>query len=110
MLNWRIWLASLGFRLSFVQVPAQNGDEKPLKHPLIFNESALLLINKIDLLKYTNFNLKGAKANARRVNPDLDIIEMSCTAGEGISDWISWLHQRYQKKFGTKSRHKMFDY
>ena len=87
-----------------------EGDEKPLKYPLIFAESALLLINKIDLLKYTNFNLKEAKANARRVNPDLDIIDISCTTGEGIEDWIAWLNQRYQKKFGTKSRHKMFDY
>jgi hydrogenase nickel incorporation protein HypB len=80
-----------------------------LKYPLVFNESALLLINKIDLLKYTNFNLKEAKANARRVNPDLDIVEMSCTTGEGIGDWIAWLNQRYKKKFGAKSRHKMFD-
>ena len=81
-----------------------EGDEKPLKYPLIFAESALLLINKIDLLKYTNFNLKEAKANARRVNPDLDIIDISCTTGEGIEDWIAWLNQRYKKKFGTKAR------
>jgi len=87
-----------------VMLSVTEGDEKPLKYPLIFRESALLLINKIDLLKYTNFNLKEAKANARRVNPDLDIIDISCTTGEGILDWISWLNQRYQKKFGTKAR------
>jgi hydrogenase nickel incorporation protein HypB len=87
-----------------VMLSVTEGDEKPLKYPLIFRESALLLINKIDLLKYTNFNLKEAKANARRVNPDLDIIEISCTTGEGIPEWISWLNQRYQKKFGTKAR------
>jgi hydrogenase nickel incorporation protein HypB len=87
-----------------VMLSVTEGDEKPLKYPLVFNESALLLINKIDLLKYTNFNLKEAKANARRVNPDLDIIDISCTTGEGVSDWISWLNQRHQKKFGTKAR------
>ena len=87
-----------------VMLSVTEGDEKPLKYPLIFRESALLLINKIDLLKYTNFNLKEAKANARRVNPDLDIIDMACTTGEGISDWISWLNQHHQKKFGTKVR------
>ena len=87
-----------------VMLSVTEGDEKPLKYPLVFNESALLLINKIDLLKYTNFNLKEAKANARRVNPDLDIIDISCTTGEGIEDWIAWLNQRYQKKFGTKAR------
>jgi hydrogenase nickel incorporation protein HypB len=48
--------------------------------------------------------LKEAKANARRVNPDLDIIDISCTTGEGIEDWIAWLNQRYQKRFGTKVR------
>jgi hydrogenase nickel incorporation protein HypB len=87
-----------------VMLSVTEGDEKPLKYPLVFAESALLLINKIDLLKYTNFNLKEAKANARRVNPDLDIIDISCTTGGGIEDWIAWLNQRYQKKFGTKAR------
>jgi hydrogenase nickel incorporation protein HypB len=83
-----------------VMLSVAEGDEKPLKYPLIFRESALLLINKIDLLKYTNFNLGEAKANARRVNPNLDIIEVSCTTGQGIPDWISWLDRRFKKKFG----------
>jgi hydrogenase nickel incorporation protein HypB len=81
-----------------------EGDEKPLKYPLMFRESSLLLINKVDLLKYTNFNLKEAKANARRVHPDLEIIDISCVTGEGLEDWIAWLNKQYQKKFGTKSR------
>jgi hydrogenase nickel incorporation protein HypB len=94
----------VGEDYKIVMLSVTEGDEKPLKYPLIFRESALLLINKIDLLKYTNFNLREAKANARRVNPDLDIIEMACTTGEGISEWIAWLRQHYQKKFGTKAR------
>ena len=81
-----------------------EGDEKPLKYPLMFRESELLLINKIDLLQHTNFNLEEAKANARRVNPDLEIIDISCTKGEGIPNWISWLSQRYQTKFGSPRR------
>ena len=94
----------LGEDYKIMMLSVTEGDEKPLKYPHMFRESSLLLINKIDLLKYTNFSLKEAKANARRVNPDLDIIDISCTTGEGISDWISWLNQRYQKKFGTKAR------
>jgi len=78
-----------------------EGDEKPLKYPLMFRESALLLINKIDLLQYTNFSLEEAKANARRVNPDLEILDISCTTGQGIEAWISWLIHRYQSKFGN---------
>jgi hydrogenase nickel incorporation protein HypB len=77
-----------------------EGDEKPLKYPLIFRESALMLINKIDLLQYTNFNLEEAKSNARKINPDIDIIEISCTKDTGLDEWISWLTAHYQKKLG----------
>jgi hydrogenase nickel incorporation protein HypB len=94
----------LGEDYKIMMLSVTEGDEKPLKYPLMFRESSLLLINKIDLLKHTNFNLKEAKANARRVHPDLDIIDISCVTGEGIADWISWLNQHYQKKFGTKTR------
>ena len=90
------------FKVMILSVTA--GDEKPLKYPLMFRESALLLINKIDLIQHTNFNLDEAKANARKVNPDLEIIEISCTTGWGIEDWISWLSQRYQSKFGNLKR------
>lgn len=77
-----------------------EGDEKPLKYPLMFKESALMLINKIDLVQYTNFNLEEAKANARKVNPGIDIIEISCTKDIGLDRWISWLEVKYQKKLG----------
>jgi hydrogenase nickel incorporation protein HypB len=87
-----------------VMLSVTEGDEKPIKYPLMFRESSLLLINKIDLLKYTNFNLKEAKANARRVHPDLDIIDISCVTGEGLTDWTAWLSKQYQKKFRPKSR------
>jgi hydrogenase nickel incorporation protein HypB len=93
----------VGEDYKIVMLSVTEGDEKPIKYPLMFRESSLLLINKIDLLKYTNFNLKEAKANARRVHPDLDIIDISCVTGEGLTDWIAWLSKQYQKKFGPKS-------
>jgi len=77
-----------------------EGDEKPLKYPLMFRESALMLINKIDLLQYTNFNLEEARANARKINPSIDIIEISCTNGMGLDEWVSWLTARYRGKSG----------
>lgn len=80
-----------------------EGDEKPLKYPLMFRESALLLINKIDLLRYTNFNLMEAKTNARKIHPSLEIIDISCTTGQGVSKWIDWIIERYHKKFETKA-------
>jgi hydrogenase nickel incorporation protein HypB len=77
-----------------------EGDEKPLKYPLMFRESALMLINKIDLLQYTNFSLKEARANARKINPGIDIIEISCTNGAGLDEWVSWLTAKHRNKTG----------
>ncbi|MFA5399020.1 MAG: hydrogenase nickel incorporation protein HypB [Dehalococcoidia bacterium] len=77
-----------------------EGDEKPLKYPLMFRESALMLINKIDLLQYTNFSLKEARANARKINPGIDIIELSCTNGSGLDEWVSWLTAKHRNKTG----------
>ena len=94
----------LGEDYKIMMLSVTEGDEKPLKYPQMFRESSLLLINKIDLLKYTNFSLKEAKANVKKVNPKMDIIDISCTTGDGIADWISWLKQHYQKKFGAKAR------
>lgn len=75
-----------------------EGDEKPLKYPLMFRESSLLIINKIDLLPFTNFNMDEAKANALKMNPNLGIMEVSTTTGQGIEDWISWLRQCWQNR------------
>ena len=75
-----------------------EGDEKPLKYPMMFHESKLMLINKIDLVQYTNFSVEEAKANARKINPDIDIIEISCTKGTGLDQWIKWLSDRHQQK------------
>lgn len=88
------------YKVVMLSVP--EGDDKPLKYPLMFQESALLLINKMDLLKYTNFNLEEARRNAAKVNPDIEIMEMCCTAGQGIEPWVSWLVERYQRKIGNR--------
>ncbi|MCX6005025.1 MAG: hydrogenase nickel incorporation protein HypB [Chloroflexi bacterium] len=79
-----------------------EGDEKPLKYPMMFKESSLMIINKIDLLQYTNFNLEEAKANARKVHPGIDIIEISCTKGTGLDAWIAWLTEHHRKKAGGR--------
>lgn len=68
-----------------------EGDDKPLKYPLMFQESSALILNKIDLLPYTNADLKKIKNNSLSLNPALKIFEVSCKTGEGISEWTSWL-------------------
>lgn len=68
-----------------------EGDDKPKKYPLMFRESRLLLLNKVDLLPHVSFDVAKARREAREINPALDIIEVSCTTGAGIDKWIAWI-------------------
>ena len=68
-----------------------EGDDKPLKYPLMFQESSALVLNKIDLLPYTNADVEKIKKNSLSLNPKLKIFEVSCKTGEGISKWVKWL-------------------
>lgn len=94
----------LGEDFKVMVLSVTEGDEKPLKYPMMFRESALLLVNKIDLLSYTDFSMDDAKRNARRIHPDLEIIDISCVTGEGVSGWVEWLAGRYREKFGANTR------
>lgn len=71
-----------------------EGDDKPLKYPLMFSEASLLLINKVDLLLHTNFNMEKVKKECLNINSALDIIEVSASTGQGMGNWHSWLQQR----------------
>jgi hydrogenase nickel incorporation protein HypB len=68
-----------------------EGDDKPLKYPLIFRESKVLVINKTDLLPYVDFNLEKAREDILNINSDLNILEISCRTGEGLDKWLDWL-------------------
>jgi hydrogenase nickel incorporation protein HypB len=68
-----------------------EGDDKPLKYPLMFQESSALILNKIDLLPYTNAKLEKIKKDSLSLNPKLKIFDVSCKTGEGISEWTEWL-------------------
>jgi len=68
-----------------------EGDDKPVKYPLMFDVSHALLINKIDLLPYVDCDVKRIRDGALRINPDLEIFEISCRTGEGLEDWYGWL-------------------
>lgn len=71
-----------------------EGDDKPLKYPLMFQVSSLLLLNKVDLLPYVDFDLERFKEFTRKVNPRLEVIEVSCKTGQGLQRWIEWLEGR----------------
>ena len=68
-----------------------EGDDKPLKYPLMFSICDVLLINKIDYLSLSDFNMKGLYKRVRTLNPRITIIETSCKTGKGIEAWAEWL-------------------
>ena len=68
-----------------------EGDDKPLKYPLMFSICDCLLINKIDVLPYFDFDLEACKERARKLNPNIKIIPISARTGEGIKEWADWL-------------------
>ena len=78
----------LGEDIKVAVMSVTEGDDKPLKYPALFSASQYLLINKIDLLAYTNFNMERARHNALTINPKLKIIVTSCTNGTGIKEWV----------------------
>ena len=71
-----------------------EGDDKPMKYPLIFKESAVAILNKIDILKFCNFNLESAREDLTTLHPDIKIIETSCTTGEGLDTWYDWIRRK----------------
>ncbi|MDD2776466.1 MAG: hydrogenase nickel incorporation protein HypB [Gallionella sp.] len=83
----------LGEAAKVVVLSVTEGEDKPLKYPDMFRAARLMLLNKCDLLPYLNFDVALVLANARRVNPDIEIIQLSATTGEGMDAWLAWLEQ-----------------
>ncbi len=68
-----------------------EGDDKPLKYPLMFSVCDVLLINKIDVLPYFDFDIEACSARAKKLNPDIRIIPICARTGEGMEAWYEWL-------------------
>jgi len=81
----------LGEHYKIVLLSTTEGDDKPLKYPVVFRNSSVLLINKTDLLPYVNCSIDTMKKNALSVNPALKIFEISCFTGDGINEFAQWL-------------------
>lgn len=81
----------LGEDMKTAVMSVAEGDDKPLKYPAMFMSADCLLINKTDLIPYTNFDMERARGNALCVNPQLKVIETSCTSGEGLDEWVAIL-------------------
>ena len=84
----------LGENDKIVILSVTEGEDKPLKYPATFARAGLVIINKIDLLPYVSFDLALAKENVRKVHPEAEILDISCTARIGFDDWLSWLESK----------------
>ena len=82
---------NLGEDIRVALVCTTEGDEKPAKYPEMFSVSQVMVVNKIDLLPYLNYDLEKAKRSALAINPNLRIFEVSSQTGEGIDAWCDWL-------------------
>ncbi len=81
----------LGEAHKVVVISVTEGEDKPLKYPDMFRAADLMLINKIDLLPYVNFNIDKCEEYAKRVNPKIRSIRVSATKGDGMDKWLKWL-------------------
>jgi hydrogenase nickel incorporation protein HypB len=70
-----------------------EGDDKPLKYPLMFSIVDVLLINKIDAIDYFDFNLEAVKERVKKLNPNIKVIPISARNGEGIDEWANWIRR-----------------
>ncbi|EOV9671759.1 hydrogenase nickel incorporation protein HypB [Cronobacter turicensis] len=84
----------LGERHKVAVLSVTEGEDKPLKYPHMFAAASLMLLNKIDLLPYLNFDVEQCMAYARQVNPNITILLVSATRGDGMNAWLAWLEEQ----------------
>jgi hydrogenase nickel incorporation protein HypB len=89
----------LGEQAKVVVLSVAEGDDKPAKYPSIFAKSKVLLINKIDLLEprgRVDFDMERAKADARKLNRNIEVLPVSAKTGQGMAAWYGWLERRIE--------------
>ncbi len=84
-----LWDLGEGAKVAILSVT--EGDDKPLKYPDMFAAASLLVLNKTDLLPYVDFDVAACIARARRVNPRIEVLQLSAKSGAGLAAWIDWL-------------------
>ncbi|HEX4222529.1 MAG TPA: hydrogenase nickel incorporation protein HypB [Pseudonocardiaceae bacterium] len=87
-------LFDLGEAAKIVITSVTEGADKPLKYPHMFRAADLVLLNKIDLLPYVEFDVGRFIADARKLNPNIAVLPLSATKGDGVADWLDWLRKR----------------
>jgi hydrogenase nickel incorporation protein HypB len=84
----------LGENVKVMILSIPEGDDKPLKYPLMFAESQALILNKLDLLPYTDFDMERLKTTVQAMNPHIKVFPLSAKTGEGVDEFTGWLDQQ----------------
>ena len=95
---------NLGEHHKVMILSVTEGDDKPLKYPLMFQLSSVLLVNKIDLLPYIDCDMEKIRAQAKQLNAEQQVFEISCRTGEGLDDWFSWLESQVGERKRSAAR------
>ncbi len=85
---------NLGEHMKVMVLSIAEGHDKPLKYPLMFQESSALILNKLDLAPYLDVDVEKIRRDALLLNPNLRIFEVSCRTGQGLTDWLAWLKEQ----------------
>jgi hydrogenase nickel incorporation protein HypB len=84
----------LGETFKLAIVSTTEGDDKPAKYPMLFRESRAVILNKIDLMAYTNFNFKSFRDDLTKINATVPLMEVSLTRGDGLDKWYEWITEQ----------------
>jgi len=84
----------LGESFKLAVVSTTEGDDKPAKYPMLFREAKAVLLNKIDLIPYTNFNFENFSSDLKKLNGQIPVFEISCTRGDGLREWYMWIEEQ----------------
>jgi hydrogenase nickel incorporation protein HypB len=87
------WALGEQVKLCLLSVP--EGDDKPVKYPELFAASDVIILNKVDLIEFVDFDRDFFYSSLRALNPDAPVFELSCRTGEGIEQWIEWLREAW---------------
>jgi hydrogenase nickel incorporation protein HypB len=87
----------LGETFKLAVLSTTEGDDKPAKYPMLFREAQAVLLNKTDLLPYTNFNFENFRNDLRVINPSVPLFSLSCTRGDGLNEWYEWISDQRLK-------------
>lgn len=87
------------FRVTLISTT--EGDDKPRKYPKMFLTSELMLVSKVDLLPHLPFSVEAVTKDARSVNPDIEVIELSTLHDVGLDEWVNWIEEKVKEKKGN---------